>query len=290
MDADGTASSAGTSARRSVVEFYDSLTELLSKEREDPPHLHRGLWGPNTRTKRESLERATGILTRGCRLGPGRHVLDAGCGVGATAIALAQTHGVRVTGLTNCAPHVALATRWAQERGVEHLVDFNCGDFMDLPFPDARFDAVLNQESFCNVIDKSAYLRGVYRVLRPGGRWQALDGGFLKSAPVPDEQRALVAAVERNWRLAPMGTWSDTLTALEEAGFEDIVEEDLSAEAIPSTEDIRRTYLTMSFLNPHLGKTNPDLLEWMDASVCYASGLSQGLFTYRFISGTRPAR
>ncbi|MDE0044668.1 MAG: hypothetical protein OXU19_02220, partial [bacterium] len=84
--------------------------------------------------------------------------------------------------------------------------------------------------------------------------------------------------------------WRDTRTALEEAGFEDIEEEDLSAEAIPSTEEIRRTYLTMSFLNPHLGKTNPDLLEWMDASVRYASGLSQGVFTYRFISGTRPAR
>ena len=283
MDADG------TETHRSVVDLYASLTEVLSKERAEPPHLHRGLWGPDTKTRRESLERANAILTEGCRLGPGRHVLDSGCGAGATAIVLAKTHGVRVTGLTNCPPHVALAERCAQERGVGHLVEFHCGDFMDLPFPDACFDAVLNQESFCHVIDKPAYLRGVYRVLRPGGRWQALDGAFLSGAPVPDEQRALVEAVERNWRLAPMGTWLDTLLALEKAGFEDIEDRDLSAEAIPSTEEIRRTYLTISFLNPNLGKTNPDFMEFMDASVCYASGLSQGVFTYRFMSGTRPA-
>ena len=290
MDTDETASSAGTETRRSVAELYASLTDLVPKGRAEPLYLHRGLWGPDTKTRRESLERANGILTQGCRLGPGRHVLDAGCGVGGTAIALAETHGVRVTGLTNCEPHVALAARCARERGVGHLVAFHCGDFMDLPFPDARFDAVLNQESFCHANDRRAYLRGVYRVLKPGGRWQALDGAFLSGAPLSDEQRALVDAVERNWRLAPMGPWRDALAALEDAGFEGIEERDLSAEAIPSTEEIRRTYLAISFLNPRLGETNPAFQEFMDASVRYASGLSQGVFTYRFISGARPIR
>ena len=290
MNADGTASSAGTETQRPVAELYAALTDLVPKGRAEPLHLHRGLWGPDTKTRREGLERATAVLTRGCRLGPGRHVLDAGCGVGGTAIALAETHGVRVTGLTNCRPHVALAARCAQERGVGHLVEFHYGDFMDLPFPDACFDAVLNQESFCHAIDKRAYLRGVYRVLKPGGRWQALDGAFLSGAPLSDEQRALVDAVERDWRLARMGPWHDALAALEDAGFEGIEERDLSAEALPPTEEIRRTYLAISFLNPHLGETNPGFQEFMDASVRYAAGLSKGLFTYRFLSGTRPIR
>ena len=290
MDADGTASSAGTETQRSVAKLYAALTELVPKGRSEPLHLHRGLWGPETKTRREGLERANGILTQGCRLGPGRHVLDAGCGMGGTAIVLAETHGVRVTGLTNCRPHVALAARCAQERGVGHLVEFHYGDFMDLPFPGACFDAVLNQESLCHAADKRAYLRGVYRVLKPGGRWQALDGAFLSGAPLSDEQRALVDAVERNWRLARMGPLRDALAALADAGFEEIEERDLSPEAIPSTEEIRRAYLAISFLNPRLGETNPGLREFMDASVCYASGLSQGVFTYRFISGTRPIR
>ena len=290
MGTEGTTTPARTEPQGSVAELYAALTELVPNGRPEPLFLHRGLWGPHTKTKRESLDRANGMLTQGCRLGPGRHVLDAGCGVGGTAIALAETHGVRVTGLTNCRPHVALAARFAQARGVGHLVEFHYGDFMDLPFPDARFDAVLNHESFCYANDKPAYLRGVYRVLKPGGRWQALEGGFLGSAPASDEQRALVATVERNWRLGPMRSWRVALAALKDAGFERLEEQDLSREAIPSTEEFRRAYLAMSFLNPRLGETKPILQEFMDASVCYASGLSHGLFSYRFLSGQRPTR
>ncbi len=86
-----------------------------------------------------------------------------------------------------------------------------------------------------------------------------------------------------------MGPWRDALAALDDAGFEGIEERDLSAEAIPSAEEIRRMYLAISFLNPRLGEINPaSFQEFMDASVRYASGQSQGVFIYRFISGTRP--
>ena len=74
------------------------------------------------------------------------------------------------------------------------------------------------------------------------------------------------------------------------SGLEPMEERGLSAEALPSTEEIRRAYLAISFLNPQLGETNPGFQEFMDASVCYASGLSQGVFTCRFISETRPRR
>ena len=290
MNAEGRVARAGDRGRRPVAELYAALTGLVPGGRPEPRCLHRGLWGPDTKTRQEGLDRARSMLTQGCRLGPGRHALDAGCGLGGTAIALAEEHGVRVTGLTNCEPHVALATRYARERGVGHLVEFRYGDFMDLPFADARFDAVLNQESLCYATDKPAYFRGVYRVLKPGGRWQALDGGFLGDAPPSDEQRALVAAVERNWRLPRTGPSRDTLKALKDEGFEGIEERDLSSEAIPPTEEIRRAHLAFAFLHPHLGKTNPVFQEFMDGSVGYASGLSQGLFAYRFVGGRRPIR
>ncbi len=127
--------------------------------------------------------------------------------------------------------------------------------------------------------------RPIFGALAGPGR-----GAFLNSTPLPDEQRAFIEAVERNWRLAPMSPRRDALTTLEQAEFEEIEEPDLSAAAIHSTGEIRRTYLKISFLNPHLDKTNPGFQEFMDASVSCASGLSQGLFTYRFISGRRPAQ
>ena len=153
----------------SVPALYTAITPAMVVSNEDLLSCHFGLWGPDTETDREALLRANRVLAGGCNLEPGTHWLDAGCGVGGTAIYLAETHGVNVTGLTNCEPHVALAAKQAERRGVGHLVEFRHGDFMDLPFAGASFDAVINHESFCYAPDKVAYLQGVRRVLKPGG-------------------------------------------------------------------------------------------------------------------------
>ena len=282
-------SSDGTEAERSVSDLYAALTELMSMTGSERLSIHRGLWGPDTETDAEGLERAKRTLVQGCHLGPGQHVLDAGCGVGGTAIFLAEAHGVRVTGLTNCGPQVAVARRFAHERRVAHLVEFKHGDFMELPFPDATFDVVLNHESLCYAMDKLAYLQGVYRVLKPGGRWQSLDAELAnRNGPLPERHDALLAALEWNWRLPPYRSWRDVLAIVEQAGFTDIKEQDLTSEALPSTDRIRQRYLLLTFLNPQIRETNPAFQEAMDGSVCFAQGLSEGLFKYRLISATRP--
>ena len=290
MNLDATTSARGRAAESPVAELYAALTELVLKKNPDSLSIRRGLWGPDTKTLREGMERANRTLVQGCRLGPGRHVLDAGCGLGGTAIWLAEEYGVRVTGLTNCEPHVGVAARCAEERGVGQLVRFLHGDFMDLPFPDASFDAVLNQESFCYADNKLAYLRGVYRVLKPGGRWQALDAELLSGAPVSEKQRALVAAVRENWRLPPYVSWLDVVAMLKEAGFAGIEERDLTAEALPWSDRNHRNFSLFSLLNPQFRETNPVFQEFLDGGALFARGMSEGLFTYRFYAGMRPAQ
>ena len=82
----------------SVSEHYASLTNQMQNFGGDLLACHFGLWGPDTTTDREALLRANHTLVQGCDLGPGRWVLDAGCGVGGTAITLAEAYGVRITG------------------------------------------------------------------------------------------------------------------------------------------------------------------------------------------------
>ncbi|MCY4548331.1 MAG: methyltransferase domain-containing protein [Defluviicoccus sp.] len=270
-----------------VAEHYADLTERMERFAGDLLACHFGLWGPDTTTDRESLLRANRTLVAGCDLGPDRHVLDAGCGVGGTAITLAETCGVRVTGLTICEPHIAVATQHAEERGVGHLVAFRYGDFMDLPFPDASFDAVLNHESFCYAEDKLAYLRGAYRVLKPGGRWQALEG-LLSGAPLSEEQEANHATAQLGWRMPPLEPLGDVLAAVEKAGFVDIREQDLSAEAAPATKRLRDGWLLLTLVNPRAGGVNQASREFMEATIGYDEGLREGVFTYHFLSGARP--
>ncbi len=272
----------------SVAEHYADLTERMEKFGGDLLACHFGLWGPDTTTDQEGLLRANHTLVQGCDLGAGQRVLDAGCGVGGTAIMLAEAYGAHVTGLTICEPHVTVAAQHAERRGVGHLVDFRHGDFMELPFPDASFDAVLNHESFCYADDKLAYLRGVHRVLKPGGRWQALEG-LLSGAPMSEAQEALHATAQRGWRMPPLEPWRDVLAALKEAGFAQIREQDLSAEAMRSTERIRQGWLLLTFLNPRAGGLNRASQEFMEATVGYDQGLQEGVFTYHFLSGAKPA-
>lgn len=272
----------------SVAEHYAALTEQMLDFGGDLLATHFGLWGPETTNEREALLRANRTLVDGCDLDPERRILDAGCGVGGTAITLAEAHGARVTGLTICEPHVEVARKRAKERGVGHLVEFRCGDFMDLPFPDATFDAVLNHESFCYAEDKLAYLQGVFRVLKPGGRWQALEG--LRSGAQPSEaQETTHRKAQWGWRMPPLEPWRDVLATLAQAGFEGRTARDLSAEAAPATKRLRDRWLMFTLLVNPAGTVSQASQEFMEATVAYDEGLREGFFTYHLLSGVRPA-
>lgn len=271
----------------SVADHYAALTTQMLNFGGDLLATHFGLWGPDTTTDREALLRANQTLVQGCDLCPGRWVLDAGCGVGGTAITLAGAYGVRVTGLTNCEPHVAVAAEHAEKRGVDHLVEFLHGDFMDLPFADSSFDAVLNHETFCYAPDKRAFLRGVLRVLKPGGRWQCLEG-LRSGTPLSEAQEAAHAIAQRGWRMLPLEPWRNVIAALEEAGYEDIRAQDLSAEALVSTEKISKRWIMFTMLTGPTGGQNRASQEFMEATVNYDQGLREGAFTYHFISAARP--
>ena len=271
----------------SVPAHYAALTGPMLVMNGDLLACHFGLWGSDTASDQEALLRANLTLSGSCGLGPGRHVLDAGCGVGGTAIWLAQTYGVRATGLTNCEPHVAVAAEQAERQGVGHLVEFRHGDFMDLPFRDDSFDAVFNHESFCYASDKLAYLRGVHRVLKRGGRWQALEG-LLSGAPLLAEQEEVHASMQFGFRMPPLASVRDVIAALQEAGFAAIREENLSSEVAPSAERTRQKWMSYRMFVPPPSGDIRAYHEFMQAAVDFEEGLRQGVFTYRLVSGAKP--
>jgi SAM-dependent methyltransferase len=93
----------------------------------------------------------------------GERLLEAGCGLGAEMIGLAEA-GLRVVGLDYA---VAAASRLKRFRPVLHVA---AGDVHALPFPDDTFGAYLSfgvLEHF--VFGTGPALREAHRVLRPGG-------------------------------------------------------------------------------------------------------------------------
>ena len=271
----------------SVTAYYDDMTDRLLKVAGDLRMVHYGLWGPDTGTEREALMRSIHTLAGGCDLGPGKRVLDAGCGLGGPAVALAQEYGVRVTGLNICEPHVALAAEYAEQRGVGHLVEFRHGDFMDMPFPDASFDAVLNHESLGYAPDKLAYLRGVRRVLKPGGHWRMTDV-LLSGKPMSEAQEAVHVSLHRGFHMPPLASLRDLLEVSEQAGFEEIRERDLDSEVAPAAESLRKRWKLLVLLTPPPRPDEISYHEFMQAAVDFDQGLREGVFTYRLVSGVNP--
>ncbi len=106
------------------------------------------------------------IVADMARVGPGERFLDVACGTGVLACAAAERVGPS-GGATGVDPNDEML---AVARGKSARVEWKSGRAESLPFADASFDRVASQFGLMFFEDKSAGLRDMMRVLRPGGR------------------------------------------------------------------------------------------------------------------------
>lgn len=103
-------------------------------------------------------------------------VLDLCTGTGDLAFHLVRTRpAAKITALDFCAPMLDAARERARREDPQGRITFVEGDVLALPFADASFDGATMGFSMRNVVDISATLREIRRVLRPGGRFVNLD-------------------------------------------------------------------------------------------------------------------
>jgi trans-aconitate methyltransferase len=105
---------------------------------------------------------------------PGERILDLGCGDGFLTRRIAES-GATMVGV-DASPQMVAA---AKERGADARV----GSGESLPF-DQEFDAVFSNAALHWMSDHHAVLQGVYRALKPGGRFVAECGGHGNIAAI----------------------------------------------------------------------------------------------------------
>jgi SAM-dependent methyltransferase len=123
--------------------------------------------------------------------GPGRRVLDVGCGFGLETLRLARLvqPGGAVTGVDLSADFVVEGRRRASVAGVP--VELLRADAQHLPFADASFDVTRIERVLIYLDDPWRALREMVRVTRPGGALAIIAPDFdTNTVNVPDRDLA----------------------------------------------------------------------------------------------------
>ena len=205
--------------------------------------IYRTIWGDNIHLgvycseechQLEAKEHTNEIMATAVPLGPDIQVLDLGCGYGSAARYLAASFGCRVTGTNISEKELELARTRSKEAHLEHLLNFEYGDFHQLGYSDESFDVIWSQDAFLHAADKMAVLSECRRVLRPGGALVFTD--ILVSRETPDEDRARIYDRVKSPDMWDLGDYRRAFSSLK---FPITREEDWSRNVAPSYAWVR---------------------------------------------------
>ena len=168
---------------RRVAPRYDVLTRALS-------------FGQDARWKARLAGEARAA-------GEGARVLDLATGTAAVPILLREKgHRGAIVGVDRSADMLARAR--AKCAGLER-VQFLRGDLGSLPFADRSFDVITIGYGLRYPPDLPAFLRSVFRLLRPNGRFLSLDFGLPASPAARSLALGYLLAAGAFWGLALHG-------------------------------------------------------------------------------------
>jgi cyclopropane fatty-acyl-phospholipid synthase-like methyltransferase len=168
----------------------------------------------------EDPDTSTLLMAERARIGPGQRVLDAGCGVGGPAMAMASAFaGLTVCGVTLSGVQAAIGRDLIVRAGLQSQVSVLQGDYHRLPFAAHSFDVAVLFESIGYSPDRIRLLGEVARVVRPGGHLYIKDV-FAPPTPLTPAQDRDLRAFDQLWHLARSPTISEVRDALTGAGCE----------------------------------------------------------------------
>lgn len=192
--------------------------------------IHRAVWGPGVATRNEAFRFVESRIAE--RLAAERtgdrspHVVDLGCGVGASLCYLARLLPIRGTGITLSPVQAQLARQRIAAAGVADRVACLHGDFTDLPAGIAQADLAFAIEAFAHARDPARFFSQAADLLRPGGLLVICDD-FRRRASAPAAQRAL-ARFRRGWRINTLIDRTALERVAQAAGFRHLVTTDLT--------------------------------------------------------------
>ena len=216
----------------SVRRYYDRRTAafIARGQGRRVGAIHRAVWGPGVATRDEAFRFVESRIAE--RIAAERtgdrtpHVVDLGCGVGASLCHLAKLLPIRGTGVTLSPVQAELARQRIAAAGVADRVACLHGDFTDLPAGIAQADLAFAIEAFAHAPVPERFFSQAAGLLRPGGLLVICDD-FRRQAFTPAAQRAL-ARFRRGWRIHTLIDRTALERLAQAAGFRHLETTDLT--------------------------------------------------------------
>jgi tocopherol O-methyltransferase len=228
-----------------IREHYDRLSPLYRTFWGE--HIHHGFWR-GTESAAEAQENLTRELARRVGISASDDLLDIGCGMGGSALLLAEELGCRVHGISISPNQVNAANRETRRRGLESQATFEVRDANRLEAESGAIrDVVWVVECSEHLFDKPRFIETCAQLLKPGGRLAICAG--LAGEDLDADGRRLVAEVCEGMLWPSLGTLHDYASWMERAGLEVTCADDI-------TSHVARTWdLCQPVLNFPLVKT-----------------------------------
>ncbi|MEU8569384.1 methyltransferase domain-containing protein [Streptomyces pathocidini] len=220
--------------KAAVPRYYSAKTaSILHKYGPGPRiHFHMGLFDPShpapTAAVGQQVIRQRIVASQEAMLAhaarvwgvhdtPPATLLDVGCGVGGGSLYWAEEHGASVTALTNTPEHLPLIGEFVGASSAADRVAVVLGDVHEITYA-RRFDAAVAVES-SGYMDRERLFAVMAKALKPGG-WFGLEEHFLCGSEW--------AEFIDDYYKTRLGTLPEYLAAAEAAGFELVVNEDVT--------------------------------------------------------------
>jgi len=210
-----------------VRKHYDRLSFLYRMFWGE--HLHHGYWDGDLTdaTAAQAQIQLMQQLAQRAEIPRGAGVLDIGCGVGGSALWLADRYGCHVTGMTISPVQARMATTNAKARGLGGSVRFEVKDANLWQPEPASFDVVWIMESSEHFPDKKHFFERCAIALKPGGTL-AVCAWLRRDGPMPPGEQQLVATIAEAMMSASLDSLSSYRDWMRDAGLTVTAAEDIT--------------------------------------------------------------